>query len=210
MEQELENVEEVQQEETTQEVDESKFESAGDDSVFKVDLSKKPENETKEEVVENNTDDGGVVELTENTDTTQEQEEVQPEAEAQEAPTVEEITEGQVEETIESVEEAIAEAEETGKPLPENIQKLIDFMEETGGDINDYVRLNQDYNEMDNLTALEEYYKITKPHLDAEERSFLLDENFSFDEEVDDERSIRIKKIALKEQVAESKAYLDG
>ena len=63
---------------------------------------------------------------------------------------------------------------------------------------------------MDNTQALEEYYRLTKPHLDAEERSFLLDENFSFDEDIDDERDIRKKKIALKEQVAEAKAYLDG
>jgi hypothetical protein len=113
-------------------------------------------------------------------------------------------------EVIEQVEEAVAEAEATGKPLPENIQKLVDFIEETGGDINDYARLNQDYSQMDNTQALEEYYRLTKPHLDAEERSFLMDENFSFDEDMDDERDIRKKKIALKEQVAEAKAYLDG
>ena len=208
MEQELENVEEVQQEEATQSVDESKFESAGDDSIIKIDLSKPPvteENEEPEEpkeTTEDPVDDTGVVGSNEATKSTQEQEEVQPEGEVQEeVPVVEEITEEEVEEVAEAVEEAIAEAEETGKPLPEGIQKLVDFMEDTGGDINDYARLNQDYSQMDNLTALEEYYKITKPHLDAEERSFLLDENFSFDEDVDDEKDIRKKKIALKEQV---------
>jgi hypothetical protein len=202
MEQELENVEETQQEnqvEETPQVDESKFESAGDDSVIKVDLSKPVETE---EVVEE-----PKAEVEETT-----VEEVIEEAPmvSEDIPTVEEITEEEVEEVAEVVEEAIAEAEETGKPLPEGIQKLVDFMDETGGDINDYARLNQDYSQMDNLTALEEYYKITKPHLDAEERSFLLDENFSFDEDVDDEKDIRKKKIALKEQVAEAKAYLDG
>ena len=196
MQEELENNEETQQveetpqvEETVNTVDESKFESAGDDSVIKVDLSKPVEETVEEEVVEPVA------------------EEV---AEEVEVPVLEEITEEEVEEVIEQVEEAVAEAEATGKPLPENIQKLVDFMEETGGDINDYARLNQDYSQMDNTQALEEYYKLTKPHLDAEERSFLLDENFSFDEDIDDERDIRKKKIALKEQVAEAKAYLDG
>ena len=200
MEQELENVEETQQEESTQEVDESKFESAGDDSIIKVDLSKPPV--VEQEVVEEpkvEVEETTVEEVVEETPVVDE-----------DIPTVEEITEEEVEEVAEVVEEAIAEAEETGKPLPEGIQKLVDFMDETGGDMNDYARLNQDYSEMDNLTALEEYYKITKPHLDAEERSFLLDENFSFDEDVDDEKDIRKKKIALKEQVAEAKAYLDG
>ena len=82
-------------------------------------------------------------------------------------------------------------------------------MDETGGSLEDYVRLNQDYSDMDNLTVLQEYYKITKPHLDAEERAFLMDESFNYDQDVDDEKEIRKKKIALKEQVAEAKAHLD-
>ena len=216
MEQELENVEETQQ------VEESKFQSADDDSVIKVDLTKPPvteEDEKPEQQAEetptSETDDSGVAGGNESTPTAEEQEEVQPQGEVQEElPVVEEITDEEVEEQVEEltseVEEAVAEAQETGEPLPENIQKLVDFMNETGGDINDYVRLNQDYNEMDNLTALQEYYKMTKPHLDAEERAFLMEENFSYDEEVDDEKDIRKKKIALKEQVAEAKAYLDG
>jgi hypothetical protein len=200
MQEELENNEETQQveetpqvEETVKTVDESKFESAGDDSVIKIDLSQPVEETVEEEVIEPVAEEV-TEEITEEVET----------------PVIEEVTEEEVEEVIEQVEEAVAEAKATGKPLPENIQKLVDFMEETGGDINDYARLNQDYSQMDNTQALEEYYRLTKPHLDAEERSFLLDENFSFDEDMDDERDIRKKKIALKEQVAEAKAYLDG
>ena len=202
-------------------VDESKFESAGDDNVVKVDLSKppKPIEENEEPKEENKaeadtTDDSGVVAEPENAESTQEQEEVQPEAETQEAPALEEITEDSTEEEIteveEQVEEAIAEAEATGKPIPENIQKLIDFMDETGGDLSDYVKLNQDYSNMDNQDLLYEYYKQTKPHLNAEEINFLMEDEFSYDEEADDERDIRRKKLALKEQVANAKAHLDG
>ena len=198
MEEKEENVVEETTQETVETVDESKFESAGDDSVFKVDLSKKPENETKEEVVENNTDDGGVVELVEDADASEKQEEVQPENEAQETSVVEEITE-EVEELVEQVEEAVAEAEATGKELPENIQKLMQFMEDTGGDLEDYVKLNQDYSELDNNALLKEYYKQTKPHLNAEEIDFLMEDNFSFDEDVDEDVDIRRKKLALKE-----------
>jgi len=218
MEENNENVvDETTQEQTVETVDESKFNSAGDESVIKVDLSKPIENETQEEtteVADDTADDTGVVGSDENTEPVQEQEEVQPEVEAQEQPVVEEVTEEEIAEEVEAVaeevEEAIAEAEATGEPLPENIQKLVDFMNETGGDLEDYVRLNQDYSEMDNSLALEEYYRLTKPHLTEEERRFLMDETFSYDEEVDDERDIRKKKIALKEQVAEAKAYLDG
>jgi hypothetical protein len=201
-------VEEITQE-TTAQVDETKFESAGDDSVMKVDLSKPP-TPKEDEIKESDADDSGVVAGAENADTPQEQEEVQPEAQAQETPVLEEITEEEVEVAEEQVEEAIAEAEATGKPLPENIQKLMDFMEETGGDLSDYVKLNQDYSEMDNQDLLHEFYKQTKPHLNAEEINFLMEDTFSFDEDVDDDRDIRRKKLALKEQVANAKSHLDG
>jgi len=187
-------------EEVVEQVDESKFESAGDDSVVKVDLSKSPVQKVEEEVVE----------------VSEEQvEEVLGEAEAEvvtevEGTVLEEITDEEVEEVEEQVEEAIAEAEATGKPLPENIQKLVDFMEDTGGDLNDYVSLNRDLTKLDDSEVLDEYYRKTKSHLSAEERNFLLEDKYGFDEDMDDERTIRSKKIALKEQVAEAKAYLDG
>jgi len=198
-------VEEITQA-ATEQVDESKFESAGDDNVLKVDLSK-PLVPKKDEVKESDADDSGVVASTEDAEPTQEQEEVQPEVQAQEAPVLEEITEEEVEE---QVEEAIAEAQATGKPLPENIQKLMNFMDETGGDLSDYVKLNQDYSKLDDTSLLHEYYKQTKPHLDAEEINFLMEDTFSFDEDIDDDRDIRKKKIALKEQVASAKSHLDG
>ena len=160
MEEENEKVVEETTQETTEQVDESKFESAGDDSVIKVDLSK-PTEPKQDEVEEDNADGSGVVAESEDAEPTQEQEEVQPEAETQETTVLEEITEDEVEEVEEQVEEAIAEAEATGKPLPENIQKLMDFMEETGGDLSDYVKLNQDYSKLDDQNLLYEYYKQT-------------------------------------------------
>jgi len=206
MEEENKEVVEETTQETTEQVDESKFESAGDDSVIKVDLNAPPQKEKEETevVAEEKTEEvEAVTEVTEET-------EVQPEAETQETPVLEEITEEEVEEVEEQVEEAVAEAEATGKPLPENIQKLMDFMEETGGDLSDYVKLNQDYSKLDDQNLLYEYYKQTKPHLNNEEINFLMEDTFSYDEDVDDDRDIRRKKLALKEQVASAKSHLDG
>ena len=193
-------VEEITQDQTVETVDESKFESAGDDSIIKVDLNAPPQEKVETEAVaEEKTEEvEAVTEVTEQTEA---------QSETQEAPTLEEVTEEEVEEQIE---EAVAEAEATGKPIPENIQKLMDFMEDTGGDLNDYVKLNQDYNELDDTALLREYYKQTKPHLDNEEINFLMEDNFSFDEDVDEDRDIRRKKLALKEQVASAKSHLDG
>jgi len=194
----------------------SKPKSNEENNVTKVDLTKKPEekNETKEETTENTTNDTRVVELVEDAESVQKQEEVQSEAEAQETPVVEEIKEEEVkekaEELAEQTEEAIAEAEETGKPLPENIQKLVDFMNETGGGLEDYVKLNQDYSKLDNISLLKEYYKQTKPHLNSEEIEFMMEDAFSFDEEEDEPRDIKRKKLALKEQVAQAKSHLEN
>jgi hypothetical protein len=186
-------------------VDESKFESAGDDDVIKVDLSKPPvtqEDKVEETVAEEKVEET-VTEVTSDT-------EAQPEVKTQETPVLEEITEDEVEEIAAEVEEAITESMETGNPLPENIQKLMDFMEETGGDLSDYVKLNQDYSTLNDEALLREYYTQTKPHLDTEEISFLMEDQFSYEEDVDDDRDIRKKKIALKEQVASAKSHLDG
>jgi hypothetical protein len=194
-------------------------ETKQEDNIIKVNLDKpttpeEEKNETKEETKEDNTNDSGVVAESENAEPTQEQEEVQPEAETQEAPTLEEITENSTEEEVaeveEQIEEAVAEAESTGEPLPDNIQKLVDFMKETGGDINDYVKLNQDYSKLNDNDVLYEYYRQTKPHLTNEEINFLMEDSFSYDEEEDEEREIRRKKLALKEQVASARSHLDG
>ena len=173
------------------------------ETITKVNLEEPPkpkENEIKEETPEDTTNDGGVVELVEDTPTPQKQEEVQPEVEAQETPIVEEITNEEKVEKVEEVEEivtdAIIQAEETGTPLPENVQKLMNFMEETGGDLQDYVKLNQDYSEMDNQTLLNEYYKQTKPHLTNDEIEFVMEDQFSYDEELEEEKDIKRKKLA--------------
>jgi len=175
-----------------------------DDEPIKVDLSKPQQTEdnvTKVDISENKPE---VEEVTE---------EIKPVEEKQEeTPVVQEVTEEEVkevEELVTETKEAIVEAQETGKELPENIQKLMNFMEETGGDLNDYVRLNRDYSDMDNHTLLREYYKNTKPHLTDEEVGFMMEDQFSYDEEENDEKEIRRKKLALKEQVADAKAHLD-
>jgi len=180
-------------EEQAPELDIEKFESKDDPDIAKVDLSKPVET-----VDENQTDlEEAIEEVT--------QEEVLD----VETPALEEVTDEEPV-TEKEVIEALDANEETGRAIPENVQKLMDFMDETGGDLQDYVNLNRNVKDLDSQEALLEYYKRTKPHLDSEEINFLMEDNFSFDEDVDDERDIKRKKLALKEQVAEAKTYLDG
>ena len=183
------------------------------ETITKVDLNKPPKTEetnanTEQEttrVVEDKPTEA-LQEVVE--EVSQEQTAVQNE----ETPVIEEVTEEEqkeVEEVAEEIEEAVAEAEATGKPIPEKIQKLMDFMEETGGDLQDYVKLNRDYTKDSDMQVLQEYYKQTKPHLTSEEVDFLMEDKFSFNQDEDDEKEIRKKKIALKEQVADARAHLD-
>ena len=205
----------------------TKFESEGNPNVTKVDLRKnlgntdqertitkvdlsKPPAAKEDEVVESGTDNSEVVTELKDNDAPQTQEEAKPQ---EEIPAVEEVT-GQApaenQKEYEVVEKAVAENEATGKPLPENIQKLMDFMNDTGGDLNDYVRLNDDFSNYSDTDLMREYYYKTKPHLTNEEINFLMEDEFSYNEDSDEERDIRRKKLALKEQVASAKSHLDG
>jgi hypothetical protein len=131
----------------------------------------------------------------------------------EEAEALEEITEEvqeQTEQLTDEVAEAIAEQKESGVELPENIQKVVDFMNDTGGTLQDYVKLNTDYSSLNGNQLLREYYESTRPHLDKEEIDFLMEDNFNYDEDIDEERDIRKKKIAYKEELAKAKNHLDG
>ena len=140
----------------------------------------------------------------------------QPIAEVQEVeePVLQEITEEQVEEATEQLQEEVAEAVEeaaqSGVDLPENIQKVVDFMNDTGGTLEDYVRLNTDYSQLNEDQLLREYYQATNPHLDKEDIDFMLEDKFSYEEDIDDEREIRRKKVERKQALANAQSHLEG
>jgi len=124
---------------------------------------------------------------------------------------IEEITKEEVaviKEVEKEVKEAIRDERVLGKPLPENIEKLVAFMEETGGNISDYARLNADYSNIDEKTLLREYYKKTKPYLEHDDVDLLM-EDYLYDEELDEDRDIRKKKLAFKEEINKARNFLE-
>ena len=120
---------------------------------------------------------------------------------------LQEITQ-EVDQVTKEAKEAVRDEKILGKPLPENIEKLVSFMEDTGGSVEDYVRLNADYSNIDDNALLKEYYKKTKTYLDDSDVNLIL-EDFEWDEDLDEERDIRKKKIAFKEEVAKAKSFLE-
>ena len=126
---------------------------------------------------------------------------------------LQEVTEEEVVEQVADLEEQVEQAiveQSVGIDLPENIQKVVDFINDTGGSLEDYVKLNVDYNSLDEDQLLKEYYQTSKPHLNSDEVEFLLDENFAYDEDVDEDRDVIKKKIARKEELSKAKTYLDN
>ena len=185
------------------------------DETLKVDLSKKEEDKKEENAVQEQTtnevpvrNESPVSEEVSKENVKETTEESTEEKKEEVTSPIQEITE---EEKVEEVvkEEPVVEAKQPEVNLPENVEKLVKFMEETGGTLEDYVRLNADYSNVDNDTLLKEYYKQTKPHLNMEEINFLLEDNFSYDEEMDEERDIRKKKLARKEEIAKAKSFLE-
>ena len=121
---------------------------------------------------------------------------------------LQEITAEEVKQTVKEVKEAVRDEKILGKPLPENIEKLVSFMEDTGGTVEDYVRLNADYSTISENALIKEYYKKTKPYLESEDIDLML-EDYEYDEDLDEDRDIRKKKIAFKEEVAKAKNFLE-
>ena len=209
-----------------QEKEQAAMEKAGtifEDGVYKVDLTKPPVGVEIEEnaVQEQSTDEVLVRDESEASQEVAEEvrDSEEPTEEKEEEVILEEITEEEIsEETVQEeaqelaseVEEAIQEQQDSGIELPENIQKVVDFINETGGTLEDYVALNRDYSSVDDMALLRDYYKQNKPHLSAEEVDFLIEDSFSFDEDVDDERDIKRKKLQFKEEVAKARQSLEG
>ena len=134
----------------------------------------------------------------------------------QEESILQEVTEEEIAETQKAEAEQknkVVDEVPTQQPdvvVPENLQDLVEFMKDTGGSLEDYVRLNADYSNIDENSLLREYYKNTKPHLDIEEINFLIEDNFLVDEDLDEPRDIKKKKLAFKEEIVKARKHLTG
>ena len=208
---------------STAELEQKVQENAGvqiEDGVYKVDITKPPtsEKEPEPEPVKEEPAEEGIKEepvLEEST------EEPVAETEEKQEPILEEI--GDEENTVDDTgvegsseiadntpeQEEVLPEEKTQIEYPENIQELVKFMNDTGGSLEDYVKLNKDYTGYEDMSLLREFYEKSKPHLTSDEISFLIEDKFSFDEEIDEPNDIRRKKLAFKEEVADAKKQLE-
>ena len=177
-----------------------------EESINKIDLSKKQEDAVQEQSpvkVDENKQTSTLEKVEERTPEPKSENPIEKEKEV----TI--IKEKAVEDLKAETKEAIRDERVSGIQLPENVEKLVNFMQETGGTVEDYVTLNKDYSKYDDKLLVREFYKKTRPHLNDDEVSFLMEDNFTYDEEADEERFVRKQKLAYKEEVAKAKNFLE-
>lgn len=168
----------------TQEADASEKQSADEVSV-------RDEPEASEEVREENEQES-IEELTEQSEEKEEKETL-------------EIVEESEQEIVQDTEQDVVQTNE----YPEDVQKLVEFMQDTNGTLEDYVNLNRDYSKMDNTTLVYEYYKNNKPHLNNEDINFLMQKDFAYDEEVAEPAEIKAKQLAFKEELYKAQKHFN-
>ena len=109
---------------------------------------------------------------------------------------------------IDSVDQLFAEREQA-EELPEDVAAYLKYKKDTGRGFNDFVKLNKDYDEVAPDQLLREYLVATEKGLDAEDIDTLM-EAYSFDEELDDESTIKKTKLNKKKAIAKAKDYFES
>ena len=183
-----------------------------EDGVYRVNVDNPPNTE-KDAVQEQSTDEVSVRnEPTASEEVQEENKQEEAEKPSEQSEEKEEVLELVEEETKEEkqpeeiVEEKPKQVEEK-KEYPEDIQKLVDFMQDTGGSLEDYVNLNKDYSKFDNTSLVYEYLKTTKPHLNNEDINFLMQKEFAYDEETAEQAEVKAKQLAFKEKLFEAQNH---
>ena len=173
------------------------------------------EHEEKFEATDSNPNVERVDTSSSSASTSSEQKEVQQEGETQEKTPASELNDADVlsyikkryDKDIESVDQLFDE-KESNEDLPEDVAAYFKYKKETGRGIQDFVELQKDYDEMDGDQVLNAYYSKTEEGLDSEDIKDILDDKFSFDEDLDEPKDIKKKQLAKKRELVKAKKFL--
>ena len=91
------------------------------------------------------------------------------------------------------------------KIYPKMFRHILKYKKETGRGIEDFYNLQKDYDTMDEDSLLANYYGATEEGLDEIDIQDLMDDKFSYDEEMDEPKQIKKIKLAKKKRTCESK-----
>jgi len=171
------------------------------------DLLEKAENENNE------ANDAGMEESPEGSSASQEQEDIQPQGEAQEPS----LNDGDVlsyigkryDREINSLDE-LFEQRNANEELPEDVSSFLKYKKETGRGMNDFIKINKNYDDVNDDQLLLDYYLEQNKGLDPEDVSFEIEDKFSYDEDLDEEREIKSKKVAKKKELVKAREYFNS
>tara|TARA_R100000657_G_C4676076_1_gene121997 strand:+ start:798 stop:1937 length:1140 start_codon:yes stop_codon:yes gene_type:complete len=107
---------------------------------------------------------------------------------------------------INSVEE-LFETKESNPDLPEDVKLYFDYKKETGRGIEDFYKLQKNYDDMDEDSVLADYLGVQEEGLDAIDIQDIMDDRFGYDSEEDDEKDIKKKKLAKKRELAKARKF---
>jgi hypothetical protein len=107
---------------------------------------------------------------------------------------------------INSVEE-LFETKESNVELPEDVKLYFDYKKETGRGIEDFYKLQKNYDDMDEDSVLADYLSVQEEGLDAIDIQDIMDDRFGYDSEEDDEKDIKKKKLAKKRELAKARKF---
>ena len=171
------------------------------------DLLEKAENENNEANGE------GVEGSPEGSSASQEQENIQSQGEAQEPS----LNDGDVlsyigkryDREINSLDE-LFEQRNANEELPEDVSAFLKYKKETGRGMNDFIKINKNYDDVNDDQLLLDYYLEQNKGLDPEDVSFEIEDKFSYDEDLDEEREIKSKKVAKKKELVKAREYFNS
>ncbi len=99
-------------------------------------------------------------------------------------------------------------AEEESEKMPEDVAAYYKYKKETGRSIDDFAKLQTNYDDVNPDKLLREYLIATEIGLDSDDIDSLM-EDYDYDEDLDDESLIKKRKIAKKKTIAKAKNYFN-
>lgn len=110
---------------------------------------------------------------------------------------------------VNSLDELFVEKPQQQEVLPEDVDAFFKFKKETGRGLEDFYRVNQDFSKVNPERLLADYMRETNPDFDDEDIAFEYESKFGYDEEMDDEKEIKRKKLALKKELGKAAKYFE-
>lgn len=109
---------------------------------------------------------------------------------------------------LDSLEDVLSNNEK--QDLPEEVSKYLEYKKETKRGLDDYVKLQQDFDSVEDDALLKSYYKENNPGLDDSDIDFLINEKYAYSEDTDTESEIKKKSLEKKQELHKAREHFNS